>query len=154
MHIKFLYYTFSLRTKLKLKTYIKIYFTSNFVPQYKCLSIFLLIFIDKYDLYRNNYRFLINVYLIIATFIFKERTRRFNVFSFCYLKNMSQQQKNATMKSQRTILNCRFCYVSANEHHNFDYDMIKYVRLRHQIMQIQRNLNDMIKTKNTRYCRI
>lgn len=41
----------------------------------------LLTFIDEFDLFRNMYRTLIKVYLIIITFSFRERARRFNVLS-------------------------------------------------------------------------
>ena len=50
--------------------------TSNY------FSISFLTFINDFDFYRNMYRTLMNMYLIIVAFSFRERARKANVFSF------------------------------------------------------------------------
>lgn len=79
-------HTSSLKTELKIKKFTQNYFVRNFHSfiskenQHTCISMSLFIFIDDFDLYRNNDPFLMNMYVILTTLIFKERARRANVF--------------------------------------------------------------------------
>lgn len=81
--IQRLCYSASLREELKLRTYERQYFAEKFDRQKdnRCLSVSFLMFIDDFDLYRNSYRSLMSIYLIIEAFTFHERARRANVFS-------------------------------------------------------------------------
>ena len=69
-----------LRTKLKFKTFTRFYFVKKNFFFSKCISMSLFIFIDDFELYRNSYRILMKMYVIVIVFIFKKRNRKINVF--------------------------------------------------------------------------
>ena len=76
-------YSFSLRAKLELQKYERNYFCDEFncVKNIRCISLFLLFFLDEFELYRNSYKSLMIVYFQLAFLFFHERMRRANVFS-------------------------------------------------------------------------
>ncbi|OXV07835.1 hypothetical protein Egran_04401 [Elaphomyces granulatus] len=141
-----------------------------------CLSVPLFTFIDGFGLYRNPYRSLMGIYLLIAAFGFEERNRRANVFpvtlgphgssfnevincltglceldrgvslplpqptrvcafTLAFLGDMPQQQANASFKSQRADLSCRFCVVLAEHRGDLSYDILRSGRYHHSTMQ-------------------
>ena len=65
-----------IRAELELAEFTRQHFVKNF-DQSECpvISVPLLTFIDGFGLYRNMYRSLMGVYLIIAAFTFQERAR-------------------------------------------------------------------------------
>ena len=65
------------------------------------------------------------------------------VFILTYIENMSQQQENSEFKSQKTIFDCRFCFVAANERHNLNFDVVKNDRFHHQIIQMRKEMNNI-----------
>ena len=68
------------RDKLELKTYGRQHFCDNFDSRKeKCLSLPYLLFLDGFGLYRNSYRSLMGVYLMLTSFGFNEQMRRANV---------------------------------------------------------------------------
>ena len=69
----------SIRTKFKLNYYTRQHFMKKFDKATNCFSIFLLTFINDFDFYQNMYRILMNMYLIIVVFSFRERVRKANV---------------------------------------------------------------------------
>lgn len=83
----------SLRVDLELLTYEREYLIMTFVYRRnnmtklatskftKCYSMSLMIFIDDFDLFRNAYRFLMSIYVILASMTLTKRNRRANVFS-------------------------------------------------------------------------
>ena len=73
----------SLRAELKIKKFTRDHFVKNFDRQ-TCIFVSLLIFIDDFELYRNSYRTLMRIYVIVAALTFKERARRVNVFSLTF----------------------------------------------------------------------
>ena len=77
-----IYHISSLKIELKIREFTRNHFVQNF--RHSCISISLFIFIDDFDLYRNNYRSLMNMYVIVTALIFKKRTRRANVFSLIF----------------------------------------------------------------------
>ena len=68
-----------IRAELELSHYTRQHFVEKFDKASSCLSVPLLTFIDGFGLYRNMYRTLMGMYLIIAAFSFRERARRANV---------------------------------------------------------------------------
>lgn len=68
-----------LKTKLKFKKFTHAHFVINFVFQ-KCISNFIFIFINDFEFYRNNYRILMKIYIIVTIFTFKKGIRKINVF--------------------------------------------------------------------------
>ena len=70
------------RGELELKAYGRDYFCDYFDSSNgnECLSLPYLLFLDGFGLYRNSYRSLMGVYLLLASFCFKERMRRVNVY--------------------------------------------------------------------------
>ena len=58
-------HTSSLKAKLKIKKFIRNHFVKNFDRQ-ACIFVSLLIFIDNFKFYRNSYRTLIKIYVIVA----------------------------------------------------------------------------------------
>ena len=69
------------RGELELKTYGRDYFRDYLnAEKYNCISLPYLLFLDGFGLYRNSYRSLMGVYMMLAPFNFNERTRRVNVF--------------------------------------------------------------------------
>lgn len=184
-------HTASLRAELKIREFKRSHFVNNFDNrsisrnQSRCISMSLLIFIDDFELYRNSYRNLIKIYVIVTALIFKERARRTNVFFFIfeshdsnfadvieimksfvllnedikvfinkqktflcvftlvYIDDMSQQQKNSDFKSQRTTLRCRFCFISIDERHNLNYNILENERYHHQAVQMRKEMNNI-----------
>ena len=183
-------HTSSLKAELKIKEFKRNHFVQNFdceftMKQFRCISISFFIFIDDFELYRNNYRIFMKVYIIVAALIFKKRTRRINVFSFIleshdsnfadvikvirffvllnenikvlineqkiffcifiliYIDDMSQQQKNFDFKSQETTLKCRFCFISVNERHKLNYNIVENERFHHQTVQMKKKMNNI-----------
>ena len=173
------------RAELELREFTRQSIVNNFDcknnGQVPCYSVPLLTFIDGFGLYRNSYRSIMGIYLIMASLTFRERNRRSNVlqltlgphgnnfedmiealqclypldsgvyteikgqkcfvciFTLCYLGDMPQQQENAGFKTQRANLGCRFCFITADERHNLDYDVIKNGRYHNQTSQLRRN---------------
>lgn len=80
LKMRFFYQSSSLRVELKFKKFTRSHFIINFIQ--KCISVSLLIFIDDFGFYRNSYRTLMKIYVIVIVFIFKKRIRRTNVFFF------------------------------------------------------------------------
>jgi hypothetical protein len=74
-------HTNPLRAELELKTYGRQHFVDMDIKYSKlpCRSVPLLTFIDGFGLYRNSYRSLMGMYLIMASLSFQDRTRRANV---------------------------------------------------------------------------
>ena len=70
----------SIRAELELKHFFRQHFIENF-DEHSCISVFLLIFIDEFNLYRNMYRSFMSMYFFFAAFEFHFRNRRFNVIS-------------------------------------------------------------------------
>ncbi|KAL9036395.1 MAG: hypothetical protein Q9180_004325 [Flavoplaca navasiana] len=71
------------RGELELRTYGREYFQSNFDVkdgQNRCISLPYLLFLDGFGLYRNSYRSMMGVYLMLGSLSFSERMRRVNVF--------------------------------------------------------------------------
>ena len=78
--IRFLCQNYSFRDKLELREFIRDYFVFKFNKQFsKCLFLSLIFFIDRFDLYKNFYRSLIEIYFIIVAFLKKERSRISNI---------------------------------------------------------------------------
>ncbi|KAN0075598.1 hypothetical protein V8E54_006868 [Elaphomyces granulatus] len=75
-------YTHPVRAELEIKAFGRQHFTEYFNSSNasNCLSVPLFTFIDGFGLYRNSYRSLMGIYLLIAAFGFEERNRRANVF--------------------------------------------------------------------------
>ena len=76
--------TSSFRVELELKYFTRAHFLINFdqfSTKRRSFSVSLICFIDGFDLYRNRQRSLMRMYMIIAVFTFRERTRRANVHS-------------------------------------------------------------------------
>ena len=74
--------TSPLRAELELKHFTRAHFIKNFdqaVSKRRCVSVPLICFIDGFGLYRNRQRSLMGMYLIMASFTFRERARRANV---------------------------------------------------------------------------
>ena len=71
------------RAELELDYYGRDFFFSHFDAQKgsACLSLPYLLFLDGFGVYRNSYRSLMGVYIMLATLSFSERMRRANVFS-------------------------------------------------------------------------
>ena len=67
----------SLRAKLKLIIHNRVYLI-NF-SKFSIICLFLLIFIDAFELYRNMYRAIMKIYVIIIELNWRERKRRVNV---------------------------------------------------------------------------
>lgn len=65
------------------------------------------------------------------------------VFTLIYIDDMSQQQKNAEFKSQRTKFSCRFCFISINKRQNLNYDVISNEQFHHQVIQIKNEMNNI-----------
>ena len=186
-HIRFLCQSHFLRVELELRKFTREHFVFNFDNQTSsCLSLSLTLFIDEFELYKNSYRSLMRIYLIIAAFFVKKRSRMFNVlpltldshdsnmkdvvtsfqslfqlnsrtwlkvdeqdrfvcaFALCYLIDMSQQAKNADVKTQRNNMSCRFCLVLTEERHNLNYDIVANDRFHHEIHRIRRVMNAQI----------
>ena len=77
----FAYFALS-KVELKLNIYDRNYFANHFntANDNKCFFLSYFLFFDDFDLYRNFYRSLMNVYLQFASFSFHEKMRRSNVF--------------------------------------------------------------------------
>ena len=72
----------SLRAELELRYFTRVHFIINFdqvTAAKRCVSVPLICFIDGFGVYRNRQRSLMKIYEIIASFFFRERTRRANV---------------------------------------------------------------------------
>lgn len=82
-NVRLLCHFSSLKIELKIKKFKRIHFLQNFDKQ-KCISVSLVTFIDKFKLYRNNYRIFMNVYIIIIVLSFQKQTRRANIFFFIF----------------------------------------------------------------------
>lgn len=59
----------------------------------KCYSMSLIIFINDFDLFRNVYRFLMSIYVILASMTLTKRNRKANVF-FITLKSHESKLSN------------------------------------------------------------
>ena len=81
--LRFICHISSLRAELKIKKFIRNHFVKNFDRQ-ECIFVSLLIFIDDFEFYRNSYRTLMKIYVIVTALIFKKRIRRINVFFFTF----------------------------------------------------------------------
>ena len=69
------------RAELEIKAHGREYFRNHFDSKTdRCISLPYLLFLDGFGLYRNSFRTLMGVYLILASFSFSERMRRVNVF--------------------------------------------------------------------------
>ena len=66
--------------ELELATYGRQHFLDNFKPQ-KCICLPYLNFIDGFGLYRNMYRTLMGIYIILSSMNVRDRSRRSNVFA-------------------------------------------------------------------------
>jgi hypothetical protein len=176
-------FTHPLRAELEINEFTRSHFVKNFADKsIRRLSVPLLTFIDGFGLYRNSYRSLIGIYLIMACLTFRERHRRANVlpltlgphgnnfpdivdalqslypldhgvymeingqkcfvcvFILCFLGDMPQQQENAGFKTQRAKLDCRFCFIGANERDNLSYDIVTQGRYYNQAVQMRKEM--------------
>lgn len=68
-----------IRGELEISEFTRQHLVDNFDKYSTVISVPLLTFIDGFGLFRNMYRTLMGVYLIIAAFTFRERSRRSNV---------------------------------------------------------------------------
>lgn len=71
-----------MRTKLKIQKFIKQHFVNKFDifhTNHFVIFLFLFMFINEFDFYRNMYRTLMKFYVNIISFNFRKRTRRINV---------------------------------------------------------------------------
>lgn len=71
--------TAPIRGELEISEFTRQHLVDNFDKYPTVISVPLLTFIDGFGLFRNMYRTLMGVYLIIAAFTFRERARRSNV---------------------------------------------------------------------------
>ena len=77
---RFLCRSHSIRVELKLKKFTRQHFIFNFDKQIsRCLSLFLISFIDDFELYSNAYKSLMNIYFLMTAFFAKKKFRMFNV---------------------------------------------------------------------------
>ena len=83
---QFLSYSFLLREKLKLKIYSRTFYEKQFDANNNNIKIFLsyFLFLNDFDLYWNNYRNFMSIYMIFVAFNFNERMRWVNVFSLIF----------------------------------------------------------------------
>lgn len=78
-HIRPLNQSSPIRGELEITEYTRQYLIDNFDRRSTVISVPVLTFIDGFGLFRNMYRTLMGVYLIIAAFTFREHSRRSNV---------------------------------------------------------------------------
>ena len=73
--------THSIRKQFEFEQYIRKHFVDHFDQHVFVFSVFLFILIDEFDLYRNMYRTIMNMYLNFAAFFYRKKIRRINVLS-------------------------------------------------------------------------
>lgn len=78
-HMRPLNQSSPIRGELEIAEYTRQHLVDNFDKSPAVISVPLLTFIDGFGLFRNMYRTLMGVYMIIAAFTFRERARRSNV---------------------------------------------------------------------------
>lgn len=63
------------------------------------------------------------------------------VFALCFLADMSQQAKNAAMKSQKDNISYRSCLISIAERHDMKYDIVKNDRYHYKLQRMWQKMN-------------
>ena len=116
--LQFLSYSFSLREKLKLKIYFRTFYEKQFDVNNSNIKIFSLsyfLFLNDFDLYRNNYRNFMSIYMIFVAFNFNERMRRINVFSLTLEPHESNLNDVLNILSSLHNLNQRFVILDLSQ---------------------------------------
>ena len=72
------------------------------------------------------------------------------VFTFVYVKNMLQQQKNFEFKSQNANYECYFCIIHSDNRITFNFDIVKNERYHYEILRMRKKMSQMklMKEKN------
>ena len=64
-------------------------------------------------------------------------------FTMAYTGDMPQQQKNSGMKTQRANCGCRFCFVTANDRGDLQYDTFRNGRYHKQAAAMREDMNTL-----------
>ena len=79
----------------------------------------------------------------------KEMNIMIYAFIMTFIENMSQQNVNVEIKSQKAKIDCRFCLIFENIRENLNYNILENERFHHEIMK----LRDKIKNLNVKNAR-
>jgi hypothetical protein len=71
------------------------------------------------------------------------------VSTLAYLGDMPQQQKNSSMKTQRAILGCRFCFITTKQRGDLSYDTFLCGRYHFQTIEMRKDM-EAKKTKSAK----
>ena len=65
------------------------------------------------------------------------------VFIMIFIENMSQQNVNVKIKSQKVKIDCRFCVIYKDIRENFNYDTFENERFHHEIMKMRNKIKSL-----------
>lgn len=75
-------------------------------------------------------------------------------FTFAYIGDMPQQQKNSGMLSQRANFGCRFCFTTKADRGDLEYDTISNGRYHYQTVEMQSHMSSLAsETQRSTYSR-
>jgi hypothetical protein len=112
----------SVRKKLELKTFDKKWLIRNL--NQKMLSFFLLIFIDEFDLYRNVYHFVSDIYAMSIAFC--ELKKQKNSNTFILILSLHEEKLNDVVNCFQIDLKIidRDCFLNINEEQIFVWSFV------------------------------